>query len=184
MRTVETDRQPFRTLPYTSTRSPHASDDLRFHFLTRIQRLPQRPTPMTRVAEQENYEQCMPFARQPLKGIYVAQRMFTTLVMVLWWALYYSIMPRSRRPRQSWSLKQIICVNFTRRIYKVTELAGVTWGTRNPEKACKNESLKETRFEWIDPLPEELRSGIVVDSQAQCKRVGVFIWPKDAPQGT
>ena len=138
---------------------------------------------MTRVAEQENYEQCMPFARQPLKGIYVVQRMFTTLVMVLWWALYYSIMPRSRRPRPSWSLKQIICVNFTRRIYKVTELAGVTWGTRNPEKACKNESLKESRFEWIDPLPEEMRSGIVVDSQAQCKRVGVFIWPKDAPQG-
>ncbi|TFY57658.1 hypothetical protein EVJ58_g6895 [Rhodofomes roseus] len=138
----------------------------------------------TRVAEQENYKECMPFARQPLKAIYIAQRMFTTLVMVLWWTVYYTVTPRKHRPRPSWSLKQIICVNFTRRIYKVTELAGVTWGTRNPEETCDNRSLKETRFEWIEPLPEEMQSGVIVDSQAECKRVGVFTWPRDAPKAT
>ncbi|KZT71924.1 alpha/beta-hydrolase [Daedalea quercina L-15889] len=137
---------------------------------------------MTRVAEQENYRQYMPFARQPLKGIYVAQRMFTTLVMVLWWAFYYTIMPRKYRPRPSWSLRQIICVNFTRRIYKVTELAGVTWGTRNPEETCDSKTLKETHFEWVGPLPEELRAGVIAGSEAEYKRVGVFVWPRDAPE--
>ncbi|KAH9933761.1 alpha/beta hydrolase fold-domain-containing protein [Fomitopsis serialis] len=124
------------------------------------------------------------FRSAAIQAIYVAQRMLTTLVMVVWWAFYYIIMPRKHRPRQSWSLKQIICVNFTRRIYKVTELAGVTWGTRNPDEPCDNRTLKETRFEWIEPLPEEMRSGVVVDSQTQCKRTGVFVWPKDAPEAT
>lgn len=125
----------------------------------------------------------MPFARQPFKAVYVAQRMFTTLMMVPFWVLFYSIMPRRFRPRPSWSLKQIVAVNFTRRIYKVAELAGVTWATRDPEEACDNNTLRETRFEWIDPLPEDLRTGIIADRQVPLKRVGAFVWPKDCPEG-
>ncbi|KAI9063761.1 alpha/beta-hydrolase [Trametes sanguinea] len=45
--------------------------------------------------KQYSYQEDMPYAREPLKTLYVCQRMFTTLVMVVWWALYYSIMPRS-----------------------------------------------------------------------------------------
>jgi hypothetical protein len=40
--------------------------------------------------------------------------------------------------------------------------------------------LKETRFEWIEPLPEKLRSGIVV-GPVLFKRVGCYIWPKNVP---
>ncbi|KAI0642564.1 alpha/beta-hydrolase [Trametes meyenii] len=128
------------------------------------------------------YQTDMPYAREPLKSIYVVQRMFTTLVMVLWWAVKYTVLPRSYRPRPSWSIKCCISVNFTRRIYRVTELAGVTWGTRNPDKECSTRSLKYTRFEWIDPVPEDLRTGIIADPQVPFKRVGCFTWPKERPK--
>ncbi|KAI0764579.1 alpha/beta-hydrolase [Trametes elegans] len=132
--------------------------------------------------KRHTYQADMPYARQPFKTIYVVQRMFTTLVMVAWWAIYYSVMPRSYRPRPSWSVKCCIAVNFTRRIYRVTELAGVTWGTRNPDKACDNRKLKWTRFEWVDPLPQDLRTGVIADPQVPFKRVGCYIWPKQRPK--
>ena len=71
--------------------------------------------------------------------------------------------------------------SFTRRVYKVTELAGVTWFTRDPDEECDNSTLKETRFEWAEALPKELRTGVLVDEQVPFKRVGMFIWPKVAP---
>lgn len=119
----------------------------------------------------------MPYAKEPLKTAYVAQRLLTTLLLVPCWALYYTLFPR-RRPRASWSIKQVISVKFTRRVFRVTELAGVTWYTRDPEEACRPEELKETRFEWAEPLPEVFRSGILCDEEVPFKRVGVFVWPK------
>ena len=128
------------------------------------------------------YQDDMSYAREPLKSLYVFQRLFTTLVMTVWWTVYYGVLPRSFRPRPSWTIKCCISVNFTRRIYKVTELAGVTWGVRNPEKACDNRTLKYTRFEWVDPLPERLRTGILADPHVPFKRVGSFVWPKEPPK--
>ncbi|KAI0077349.1 alpha/beta-hydrolase [Panus rudis PR-1116 ss-1] len=121
----------------------------------------------------------MPYARQPWKALYVFQRLLTTLLLVPYWAVKYTILPRSYRPRPSWSIKQIIAVNFTRRVYRVAEVAGVTWSTRDPDQPCDNKSLKETRFEWVDPLPEDLRTGIVLDDQVPFRRVGTFVWPKE-----
>ncbi|KAM5536086.1 hypothetical protein V8D89_010185 [Ganoderma adspersum] len=127
------------------------------------------------------YQADMPYARQPLKAIYVFQRLFTSIVMCMWWAVYYSIIPRRYRPRPSWTVKCILAVNFTRRIYKVTELAGVTWGTRDPERECDERTLKHTRFEWVDPLPQELRTGIIADPQVPFRRIGCYVWPKERP---
>ena len=125
----------------------------------------------------------MPYAKEPFKTAYVAQRLLTTLLLVPCWALYYTLFPQ-RRPRKSWSIKQVISVNFMRRVFRVTELAGVTWGTRDPEEACDAANLKETRFEWAEPLPETFRSGILCDEEVPFKRVGMFIWPKnDKPRG-
>jgi hypothetical protein len=123
----------------------------------------------------------LPYAREPWKSIYVFQRLFTTLFMVPYWAIYYSVTPRHYRPRESWSIRQIINVNFTRRIYKITEVAGVTWGTRDPDVEPTPNSLKETRFQWVDPLPESMRSGVIVDG-TPFKKVGCYIWPKNAPR--
>ncbi|KAG6852621.1 hypothetical protein C0991_010392 [Blastosporella zonata] len=99
--------------------------------------------------------------------------------MVPYWAIYFTLVPKKCRPRESWSMRQIINVKFTRRIYKVTEVAGVTWGTRDPQKEPPVGSLKETRFEWAEPLPEPLRTGILA-SGVPFTRVGCFIWPKDS----
>ena len=127
------------------------------------------------------HQQHLTWAHEPLKSIYVFQRLFTTLLLVPLWAIYYIVLPRSFRPRPSWSITQIIVVKFTKRIYKVTEVAGVTWGTRDPTQEPDEKSLKETRFAWVPPLPGELRTGVVDDNEVQCLRVGTFIWPKVPP---
>ena len=125
----------------------------------------------------------LPFAKEPLKAIYVFQRLLTTLCLVPFWAVYYGALPPRFRPRESWSVKQIIYVNFTRRIYKVTEVAGVTFNTRDPELEPSASSLKETRFEWAPVLPDDLREGAVgeVYGRVPFKRVGMFVWPRHTP---
>jgi hypothetical protein len=127
------------------------------------------------------HQQHLPFAHEPLKSIYVFQRLLTTLLLVPFWLIYYSILPRSFRPRPSWSITQIVVVKFTKRIYKVTEVAGVTWGTRDPTQEPDAKSLSETRFAWVPPLPDELCTGIVNDDQVQRQRIGTFIWPMILP---
>ncbi|TFK29482.1 alpha/beta-hydrolase [Coprinopsis marcescibilis] len=118
----------------------------------------------------------LPYAKEPLKSIYVFQRLFTTLALVPWWVAYYTVVPRTLRPRASWSIRQIVNVNFTRRIFKVTEVAGVTWGTRDPTVAPNDITLKETKFEWVEPLKEQFRTGIVKEG-APFTRVGCYLWP-------
>jgi len=57
-------------------------------------------------------------------------------------------------------------------------MAGVVWGVRDHTKEPAQSSLKETRFQWIDPLPKELQKGVVNDAEAHCVKVGTFVWPK------
>jgi len=127
------------------------------------------------------HQQHLPWAHEPWKSIYVFQRLMTTVLLVPLWLLYYSILPRSFRPRPSWSITQVIIVKFTKRIYKVTEVAGVTWGTRDPTQEPVEKSLGETRFAWVPPLPEDLLTGVVNDYQVPSQKVGTFIWPKNPP---
>jgi len=61
-------------------------------------------------------------------------------------------------------------------------MAGVLWGTRDPTTEPRAGSLKETRFEWIEPLTEKMRTGILLDEEVPFVRVGAFVWPKEAPQ--
>ncbi|KIY66247.1 alpha/beta-hydrolase [Cylindrobasidium torrendii FP15055 ss-10] len=125
----------------------------------------------------------LPYAHEPWKAIYTFGRLITTLLLVPCWVVYYGLLPRRFRPRESWGIKQLIYVLFTRRISKVTEMAGVTFATRDPD-AEPDKPLKETRFEWADPLPEDLRRGAIRDImyQVPCKRVGMFVWPKTVPK--
>lgn len=120
----------------------------------------------------------LPFAHEPWKTLYVAQRLITSLILVPVWATYHIVVPRSWRPRESWSVKQVLAVRFTRRIHKVTEMAGVVWGVRDHTQEPERSSLKETRFQWAEPLPQEHRRGIVDDQEVPCMRVGMFVWPK------
>lgn len=123
----------------------------------------------------------LPYAREPWKTFYVIQRTLTTLALVPYWVLKYALLPRRYRPRPSWSISQILTVNSIRRIYKVTEAAGVTWGTRDPQMAPDESRLKMSRFQWVEPLPTHLRTGIVVGDVPFC-RVGTYIYPKVIPE--
>lgn len=132
----------------------------------------------------------LPFSREPYKIIYVLYRLTTTLLLVPCWVAKYTLQRlslRSYRPRPSWSLRQIIYVGFTRRMYKVTEMAGVTWGTRDPSEEPYSPSLKETAFVWAPPLSDRWRTGVLsVDKQygtrsakVEFTKVGCFVWPKE-----
>jgi hypothetical protein len=127
------------------------------------------------------HQQHLPWAHEPLKSIYVFQRLLTTILLVPLWVIYYSILPTSFRPRPSWSITQIVVVKFTKRIYKVTEVAGVTWGTRDPTLAPNEKSLQETRFIWVPPVPPDLCTGIINDDQVLPQKVGTYVWPKLTP---
>ena len=128
----------------------------------------------------------LPYSQEPWKTLYVLQRLLTTLILVPVWAIKYSLLPRHFRPRKSWNLRQVIYVNFTRRIFKVTEVAGVTWGTKDPSQAANEESLRETEFMWVEPLKPEWRTGILKDGVMEINgeervpfvRVGCYVWPK------
>lgn len=63
----------------------------------------------------------------------------------------------------------------------MTEVAGVTWGTRDPTVAPDPTTLQETRFVWADPLPVSMRTGIVEGGGVEFKRVGCYVWPKEEP---
>lgn len=141
---------------------------------------PQYPSKMPHYARPYAHHKHLPYSHEPWKSLYVFQRLLTTITLVPFWVFYYSLLPRNYRPRSSWSLQQIINVKFTRRIYKITEVAGVTWGTRDPESEPPAASLSETRFEWTEPLAQNLRTGIVV-GEVPFKKVGCYIWPKDVP---
>jgi hypothetical protein len=130
------------------------------------------------------HQQHLPWAHEPLKSLYVFQRLLTTILLVPLWVIYYSAVPRSLRPRPSWSITQIVVVKFTKRIYKVTEVAGVTWGTRDPTLEPNEKSLRETHFVWVPPLPRDLCTGIVNDDQVLPQRVGTYVWPKLSPPST
>ena len=121
------------------------------------------------------------YAHQPWKSLYVMQRILSTLALVPYWLVIYAILPRRCRPRPSWSLIQLVHVYVIRRIYKVTEVAGVTWQTRNPQSAPDERCLKCSRFQWIEPLPEDLRTGVVASHVPFC-RVGAYVYPKDIPE--
>jgi hypothetical protein len=123
------------------------------------------------------HQEDMPYAHEPWKTLYVWQRLLTTVFLVPVWAILYLIAP-NRRPRRSWALKQLVIVNFYRRVYKVVEVAGVTWGTRRPDEECDSRHLRETRFEWVPALRPSLQTGVVVDAEVPCVRVGTFVWPK------
>jgi len=146
----------------------------------------------------------LPFSREPYKILYVLYRLTTTLLLVPFWVAKYSLFSilqsltpskchlLSRyfsRPRPSWSLRQVVYVGFTRRMYKVTELAGVTWGTRDPLEKPAQQSMKETAFVWVPPLREVWRTGVLGVgtttnggkrfAKVDFTRVGCFVWPKE-----
>lgn len=127
------------------------------------------------------HQQHLPWAHEPWKTLYVLQRILSTLILVPCWIVYYTFLPRSYRPRPSWSLAQIVLVKFMKRIYRVTEVAGVTWNTRDPKAEPNGSTLRETRFAWVPPLPEQLHTGIVDDEEVSCQQVGTYIWPKEIP---
>ena len=123
----------------------------------------------------------LPYAREPWKTLYVIQRMFTTMALVPYWFLKYTLLPRRYRPRSSWSISQVLTVYSIRHIHRVSEVAGVTWGTRDPQTAPDERRLKSTRFQWIEPLPTRLRTGILESSVPFC-RVGAYVHPKEIPE--
>lgn len=60
----------------------------------------------------------------------------------------------------------------------MTEVAGVTWGTKDPTVAPDPSTLKETDFVWAKPLDEKSRTGLLKQEKIpEFTKVGTYVWP-------
>ncbi|KAK2462087.1 hypothetical protein APHAL10511_006550 [Amanita phalloides] len=98
------------------------------------------------------------FMHQPLKGIYIVYQLLTTLLIrIPWWTL--RSLPRSWRPRTSWSLNRVLRINLLRHMICVVDQLGIFRITPNH---LALETDVGANGVWIEPVPhlivEELQA--------------------------
>ncbi|KAI0369743.1 alpha/beta-hydrolase [Pilatotrama ljubarskyi] len=96
---------------------------------------------------------------QPFKGLYIVY-FASTLVFfkVPFWALQY--LPRSKRPRSTWTLKRSIIVRTIRELFTFKVPVGLKTALDSP-KEVSDRALTDAKFVWVDGVPEELLRGEV-----------------------
>ncbi|KAI0374968.1 alpha/beta-hydrolase [Pilatotrama ljubarskyi] len=97
--------------------------------------------------------------RQPFKGLYLAYFVFSTLlVRVPLWFIWF--LPRSNRPRATWSIMRCIRVMNLRMLMGLPIKLGLKSSRDIPKS---DDELKNAKFVWIEGLSE--------DSEAFCGEV-------------
>ncbi|KAK2463212.1 hypothetical protein APHAL10511_004867 [Amanita phalloides] len=90
------------------------------------------------------------FRHQPLKGIYIAYELLSTLlVRVPWWILRSTL--RSWRPRKSWSLARALRVHIRRHLSKVSHQVGSPSTVPNHLAIQPGPNVNGI---WVDAVPE------------------------------
>lgn len=111
-----------------------------------------------------------------MKWFYCTHRVGSSLALLPYWAIKYAL---GKRPRPSWSLKETLLIDFTRRVSAICDQAGVQHAVRDPTKEPKRDGLKETRFEWIPGISGETCCGVLDDEEVKpLEKVGTFIWER------
>lgn len=111
-----------------------------------------------------------------LKWLYCTHRVGSSLALLPYWAIKYAL---GKRPRPSWSIRETLLIDFTRRVSAISDQAGVQHATRDPTEEPKRDSLKETRFEWAPGIAGDLCCGVLDDCEVHpLERVGTFIWER------
>ncbi|KAI0362190.1 alpha/beta-hydrolase [Trametes cingulata] len=97
--------------------------------------------------------------RQPFKGLYLTYVAFSTLfIRIPLWFIWF--LPRSNRPRATWSIMRSIRVVAFRDLTGLTITVGLKTAHDVPKS---DDELKNARVVWVEGLPE--------DSEAFCGEV-------------
>ncbi|KAF8893844.1 Alpha/Beta hydrolase protein [Infundibulicybe gibba] len=118
------------------------------------------------------------FRHQPLKGLYLTYQLFSTLfVRIPLWVLLS--IPRSRRPRKTWSIKRVFWVNMIRHVLALPNRTGPLVTT--PSHLAITPGVDVNGI-WVDPVPElitaELKTWAFVASVSPIRIPGYWIHKK------
>ncbi|GAA99086.1 uncharacterized protein L969DRAFT_94268 [Mixia osmundae IAM 14324] len=124
-------------------------------------------------------------ARQPFKAIVLIYYITSSLfVCAPAWALWY--LPRSNRPRRSWSLAHLLMTKLIFRISAGVVRTRVAMQARDPFEDHTRpagraaEALKECDFEFVEPVADDKVKGFAADPDIKPERVGAYIWPSSS----
>ncbi|GAA5981776.1 hypothetical protein JCM10908_004605 [Rhodotorula pacifica] len=111
-----------------------------------------------------------------LKWFYCTHRVSSSLALLPYWAIKYAL---GKRPRPSWSIRETLLIDFTRRVSAISDQAGVQHAVRDPKREPKRDELKETRFEWAPGISGDLCCGVLDDEEVKpLDKVGTFVWER------
>lgn len=99
--------------------------------------------------------------------IYLARKYTGLLVRLPLWGLWY--IPRSNRPRRSWSWGRAIIARIAHYTWEIPLRTG-RWLDRDVTEEVPPEACMGTKFIWIDPVPGSLIQGNI---QGYAERAGV-----------
>lgn len=119
--------------------------------------------------------------RQPFKGLYILQRVLSTLMLIPYWTIKYC--RASARPRKTWTLSETIWVRVLRRIMRINEATGIMLECTDKTKEMDDRSLRETSFVWLPACGDLLVRGAAKSEDVKAVRVPGYIWPKGANLG-
>ncbi|GAA5952025.1 hypothetical protein JCM3765_005174 [Sporobolomyces pararoseus] len=126
----------------------------------------------------------------PLNYLHALTRFLILFALLPCHAVLYTILPRSKRPRSSWSLLETVLSFAVKRYLAMIDIAGFKISSRNvfetPRKSFRMWRSR-CRFEWIELDQEEVQfvKEIVKDSVADDEnvkmreKVGVFSWYRE-----
>lgn len=114
--------------------------------------------------------------RQPFKGLYILQRVLSTLVLIPYWTIKYS--RASARPRQTWTLSETVWVMALRRMMRINEATGIMLECTDKTKEADNSSLQETSFVWLPALENHLVRGAAKSGDVQPVEIPGYVWPQ------
>ncbi|KAI5474844.1 endoplasmic reticulum protein [Pseudohyphozyma bogoriensis] len=121
-----------------------------------------------------------PFAREPLRTLYLLTTAITTLLICpIWIVLYYTSL--NHFPT-CWTLKESLIVQIQRRMAKVVPATDYTKGVNPVGVLPVKTKLKHTRGIVIDPAPKELVRGILRTAEAEgvgAVKTVAYIYGKD-----
>ncbi|KAG6832613.1 hypothetical protein H0H92_014449 [Tricholoma furcatifolium] len=89
------------------------------------------------------------FRNQPFKGIFLTYQFFATLFRVPLWVLL--AVPKSWRPRESWSIKRVVMVKFLRFFFGLSTSVGPVIKLPDHKALTLGRNVKGL---WVDPAPE------------------------------
>lgn len=119
--------------------------------------------------------------RQPFKGLYILQRALSTLLLIPYWTIKYSL--ASARPRETWTLGEAVWVMVLRRMMRINEATGIMLEWTDKTKEVDDRSLQETSFVWLPPVENLLVRGTAKSGDVKPAKIPGYVWPRGTNLG-